>query len=271
MEAVRGVLDLLFDGLTWPFGSLPPLWGLIFVSLVSGVWMILVFKRVSPQRSIRTLRRKMGAQALGMLLFLSSPGQVLRLAGGLLWSNFRYLAMILLPLAVIALPFGLTYGQLEARYGHGYIAAGDTLTATLGYSDGLPVDDDIISSYDGVIPIQPLVSVDSLRQVSFRLSAQPPAPRSISSRGLSLPVGRRSLRSGAIVYGGAGPATAASLFSPGYAVIDGAGPEAPVSFELSLPESDYSVLWSGWSWLAVFLVFSTLSAIAGAVAFKVRV
>lgn len=271
MGVVRGALDLLFDAVTWPLGGLDPLWSLLLVSLLSGIWMILLFKRTSPQESIRRLRRKMGAQALGMLLFLSSPLQVFRLAGGLLWSNLRYLAMILLPLAVIALPFGLTYGQLEARYSHGYLTAGDTLTATLGYAEEVPPDEDVISSSHGLIPLPPLVTVDSLRQVSLRLRTGDRAPRSLSAAGVELPVGRRSLRSGRIVYGGAETPSPGSLFRPGNRLIPAGGRDSLRSFRVSLPARRYHVLWSGWSWLAVFLVFSTLSAVAGAVAFGVRV
>ncbi len=271
MDAVRGALDLVFDAVTWPVGGLEPVWGLVLVSLLSGVWMILLFKRTSPQESIRNLRRKMGAQALGMLLFLSSPLQVFRLAGGLLWSNFRYLAMILLPLVVIALPFGLTYGQLEARYAHDYLTPGDTLTATLGFSASVPRDEDVISSSDELMPIPPLVTVDSLRQVSLRLRTEGEGPRSITVAGAVLPVGRRSLRSGRIVYGGAETPSLAALFRPANRLISSVPGDSLSSFRVFLRDREYHLLWSGWSWFAVFLVFSTLSAVAGAVVFKVRV
>ena len=271
MSVVRSALDLLFDAATWPLGGIDPLWGLMLVSLLSGLWMILLFKSTSPQRAIKRLRRKMGAQALGMLLYLSSPLQVLRLAGGLLWSNFRYLGMILLPLAVIALPFGLTYGQLEARYGCGYLAPGDTLTATLGYTVAPPVDEEVVASSQGLAPLPPLVTIDSLRQVSFRIAVGEATPRSIASAGAKLPVGRISLRSGSIVYTGAETPSLGSLFRPGHLIISGDARDSLRSFRVSLPARDYNVLWRGWSWFAVFLVFSTLSAVAGAIAFKVRV
>ncbi|MFO7949619.1 MAG: hypothetical protein R6U36_04540 [Candidatus Fermentibacteraceae bacterium] len=271
MAAVRGALDLLFDAVTWPLGGTRPLWGLILVSLLSGLWMILLFKTASPQRAIKRLRRRMGAQALGMLLYLSSPLQVLRLAGGLLWSNFLYLGMILLPLAVIALPFGLTYGQLEARYGRGYPAAGDTLTATVEYAVDPPGDEEVVSPSRGLAPLPPLVTIDSLRQVSFRLRLEETAPRSLATAGEELPVGRRSLRSGSIVYSGAETPSAASVFRPGNMIISPEARDSLRSFRVSIPGRDYHVLWRGWSWLAVFLVFSTLSAVAGAIVFKVRV
>jgi hypothetical protein len=38
-----------------------------------------------------------------------------------------------------------------------------------------------------------------------------------------------------------------------------------------LPEARYRILGGRWSWLTVFLVYSSLSAMAGAVAFKVKV
>jgi hypothetical protein len=271
MGAARSVLDLLFDAATWPFGSLPPFWGLLFVSLLSGVWIILLFKAFSPQRRIKRIRSRMGAQALGMLLFLASPLQVLRLAGGLLWSNFRYLALILLPLAVIALPFGITYGQLEARYAHAYPTPGDTLTATLAYAGGLPSDDEAVSSLQGLSALPPVVGIDSLGQVSFRLRAGETLPRRIAAEDGHVPVGRRSARSGAIVYTGAETPSPGSFFRPGNHLLPGPEDEGLRSAAVSIPGRDYAVLGGRWSWLAVFLVFSSLSAVAGAVVFKVKV
>ena len=268
MGAVRGVFDFLFDMATWPFASLRPIWGLVFVSLLSGIWMILLFKRFSPQRRIKRIRSRMGAQALGMLLFLSSPLQVFRLAGGLLWSNFRYLAMILLPLAVIALPFGLTYGQLEARYAHAYPSAGDTLTATLEYAEAIPEVTGASSSLQGLQAVPPAVSIDSLHQVSFRLRADDARPRLLTAGDSRLPVGRSTIRSGSIVYNGAERPSLGSLFRPGRRLLSSGELR---SVDISLPGRDYAVVGGRWSWLAVFLVFSTLSAVAGAVVFRVKV
>jgi hypothetical protein len=272
MAVVLSVINLVFDVLTYPFSHLDPMWGLSFVSILSGVGLILLFKAASPQQAIGAVRRRMGSQALGMLLFMDSPSNVLKLAGGLIWSNFRYLALVVKPLLVIAVPFLLVYSQLEARYSREPLGPGLTTTVTVEF-DRLPERDDLeIGDLSGLSYVGPPVFIDTLRQVSFRTDVIEDPPRVLGVMGSRLTLGRVRDAAGAVQHWEYDDSwSVLSPIEPWVEVIERASPSSPVGGSVVLTGAAYDVLGGRWSWLAVFLVFSSATAVLGAVVLKVKV
>jgi len=91
IDIFGSLLNGLFDILLLPFRSLPQFWGLLFLSLLSGIGMISVFRLISNQEKISRLRKRMGGEVFGILLHVSSPLTVIKFAGKLIWSNTVYL------------------------------------------------------------------------------------------------------------------------------------------------------------------------------------
>lgn len=258
----------VFDTLLLPFRGSPPLCGFLFLSGVFGIIMILIFKHTSNQKTIGAVRRRMGARALGMLLHLHSPAAVIKTAAALMGDNFVYLWMILRPMLVIAVPFILTAAQLDARYGRVPVKAEDTATVTITWN-ALPEREGFNPTGTGLDALDPVVFVDTLRQTSFNIAHLTPGA-SLTVDGTTFPVGAAGSGSGAVVYRGAAPrGLLERLIEPFLAGIPGESTITEVSIQL--PEARYRILGGRWSWLAVFLVFSSITAIAGTVAFKVKV
>ncbi|MBD3278432.1 MAG: hypothetical protein GF388_09035 [Candidatus Aegiribacteria sp.] len=272
MGTPAGIINGIFDLILIPFGGLPPIWGLLFVSLLSGLGMIAVFKAVSDQDRISRIRRRMAGEIMGILLHVSSPGTVLRFAGRLIWSNTVYLGYMLKPLLVIAVPFMLVWGQLEARYGALPMQQNEKVTVTVQYPrEQYPQREDLDITANGLEVVPPAVMVDTLQQVSFRVVPEGNTDREICFSAGCLPVGRVSVRSGArILRGFETGGNLWSLFTPHIEIVD-REPMMPRSGWYSLKGTDYNVLGWHWSWIAVFLVFSMISALAGAKVMKVKV
>lgn len=256
----------LFNVLLLPFRSLPPMAGLTAVSVLAGAGMVLLFKHTSDQNAVGRLRSRMSALALGMLLHLHSPRVVLRTAGTLLGCNVVYLWTLLRPMMVIAVPFLLTAAQLDARYGRTSIAR-EPVTVTVTWK-ALPERPPAITSRGAALP-GPVVTLDTLRQTSFPMHSGSPGAV-LTLNGTTVPVGASSPGSGGVVHRGAvGMSLPRSWFVP---FLDRLPSESPVErIELQLPEARYAVLGGRWSWLAVFLAVSTLSAAALVPVFRVKV
>lgn len=254
-------MNALFDILLYPFRTLHPLWGMMWISALTGVMMILIFKRASNQQVISELRRKMGSRALGMLLYLESPATVLKLAAGLMIDNFVYLWHLLRPMLVIAVPFVLVAAQLDARYGYLPPEGDRTHTAVIRWESSLPSS--LGEPLSGEM-ISPVVTIADSLEKSFSFTGEnglfalgDPAFKAGSAGG-----------TGSVVVRGAEPGgILPSLLRPWNAV----SPQGVSSIEVFLSPADYGVLGGRWSWFAVFLVFSSLWAIAGAIVFKVKV
>jgi len=233
--------------------------------------MIAVFGRVSDQDAIGRLRRRMTGDALGILLHVSRPGAVMRFVGRLLADNSAYLWHVLRPLLVLAFPFALLWGQLEARYATVDLAEGiDPVTVTLRWIEA-PSRSAMTPSGTRIAIDGPVMRIDTLRQTSFRIVALPGHPRSLTAGGVSFPVGRTGDWNGSVISRGfLSGRPIERLFKPWLTGVR-AVPGGPSAGWLVLPPAGYGVLGGHWSWIAVFLVFSSLSALAGARLFRVRI
>lgn len=271
MRLAATVLNGFFDAVLYPLGWLPPLWGLLMISILSGFGMIAVFKAVSDQNGISRLRRRMGGEILGILLHVSSPAAVMKFAGRLIWSNTVYLAILLKPLLVMAVPFVLIWGQLDSRYGAQGIPEDAPVAVTLQYDEPIPERDRLGISADGLELVPPLVMIDTLRQASFRVAALEEGTGKLNLEGMEATVGSTARWNGSRVSRGFDATPSLwRLFTPQVDVVKRV-PGGPVSGWYSLPGVDYRVFGWHWSWAAVFLVFSMISALVGARLFKVRI
>lgn len=255
-------MNWFFDLLLFPFRSLHPLWGQIWISALTGILMILIFKKTSDQQSIAELRQRMGSRALGMLLYLESPRTVLKLALGLITDNFVYLWHLLRPMLVIAVPFILVAAQLDARYGRIPPTPDRPSTLTITWKDAVP-EAPLPEPSMGSIVSPVVIIPDSLEQ-SFSFTGENGVFQ-LEETGISI---GSSGGSGSIVTRGSeGRGIIPYLLRPWNAV----APGDIHSARAFLQPARYSILGGRWSWFAVFLVFSSVWAILGAVVFRVKV
>jgi len=268
---IGSVLTLVLDTILIPFRYLPSIWGLLFISLLAGLGMISIFRLTSNQEKISHLRKKMLGEIFGILLHASSPVIVMRFAGRLIRSNTLYLLYIMKPLLVIAIPFMLIWGQLDARYGTDTVDWNTPVTVTVKYENSLPERDDINVIGSGIEIIPPVVMVDTLKQISFRIVFEEEMIAILNINGTESTVGATGLWNGAIILRGFdGSNSLKRLFCPWICLpmLEDAG---PVSGWYSFQTARYSILGGHWSWIAVFLVFSSVSAISGAKIFNVKI
>jgi hypothetical protein len=255
-------VNTVFDILLLPFRSLEPLWGLLWISALLGITMILVFKKTSDQRAISALRHKMGSRALGMLLFLESPVTVVKLASALVTDNFIYLWHLLKPVLIISIPFAVTAAQLDARYSREPLDAYHQSTVTVLWESSVP-EESTAGPETGVL-LSPVVTIiDSLEQ-SFSFAGSN-GVFVYSLMGVQL--GTDGQTGSVFVRGSEKSGVVQALFRPWNTdVVQGVA-----SVHSTINEARYHILGKRWSWFTVFLVFSSIFAILGAVVFKVKV
>jgi len=252
-------MNFIFDILLYPFRALHPLWGQMWLSALTGLMMILIFKKTSDQQAISQLRRKMGSRALGMLLYLESPLTVLKLALGLITDNFIYLWHLLRPMLVIAVPFILVAAQLDARYGVQPPSSSRPSTVTIRWENSLPVE--LIEPTAGSV-VSPVVTIADSLEKSFSFTGENGVFEVENFR-----IGTSGGTGSVVIRGAEKPGIVQALLRPWNA----SAPEGIHSVRSFLQPVDYAVLGGRWSWFGVFLVFSSLWAIAGAFVFKVKV
>jgi len=70
MEFIFNKITLIFSGILYPFRALPPVIGLAVLSLITAVFALLVYKKISNQTQIKLRKRRI----IGHFSVSISPG-----------------------------------------------------------------------------------------------------------------------------------------------------------------------------------------------------
>ncbi|MCY3971737.1 MAG: hypothetical protein OXG74_17550 [Acidobacteria bacterium] len=184
MSFVNAALRAVFDLVLGPFAALPPIVPVSLVSLVSGIFALLVYRWTSNQEAIAAVKRRLFGHLLEVRLFNDDLRAVLRAQLRLLRENLTYLRLNLVPLLWMIVPFVLLIAQLQFHYGYGGLEVGERtlLTVDLVAPNAEPSADGEQASRPGVdleappgVAVEtPGVWVPSLHQVAWRVRALDP-------------------------------------------------------------------------------------------------
>lgn len=272
MSYVNAALRPIFDLLLYPFRSLPPLVGLVVVSLVAAIGMLLVFKATSNQKALADTKRQIHAGLFEIRLFSDDLRAILRAQGEILRHNLTYLTLSLVPMVWMIIPLFFVIAQLQFHYGYDGLRPGSTtlLTAELrvdDVEDRAPVNDGSekpplrLETPPGLRVDSPPVWAPSLREMTWRIAAIDPG-----SYEVKVHLGDRSASKSVIV--------ASDLVRRSPTRVDGglvnqliypAEPPLPGdspfrSISLAYPDRSIAVLSFGLHWLVVFFVLSIVFA-----------
>jgi len=172
MEFINAALRPLFDWLLYPFRGLSPMVGLVIVSALTGVALLLIFKRTSNQDALETVKRRIHACIFEIRLFNDDLRFMFRAQGAALRASLTYMRLSLIPMLWTLPPLVLVIAQLQFHYGYDGFVPGDstTLHVVLKESvvlDGKPAID--IESPAGVEVVDPPVWVPSQREMAWRV------------------------------------------------------------------------------------------------------
>ena len=78
MGLINRLLGSLFDLLFLPFRSLNPWAGMIFISLLTGLLMLLIYRWTSNQAGIRRVKDKIKAHLLELRLYKDNMGVTMK-------------------------------------------------------------------------------------------------------------------------------------------------------------------------------------------------
>jgi len=173
MGAANSVLNTFFDLLCAPFARLNPWWAMAFLSLLTGLLMLLVFRFTSNQQGIRRTKDRIKGHLLEFRLFKDSLGVTLQAFGNILVQNLRYLGHALKPLLVMIIPLLLILAQLNARFGYRPLRPGEQVLIKVKLIRGtnpLSLDMSIVPS-SGIAVETPPLRIEEEREIDWRLRA----------------------------------------------------------------------------------------------------
>jgi len=101
------------------------------LGIALGLLVLLVLRKTSNQAAIRSIRRQLQACLYELRLFVDEPALVWRAQVRLLWLNVRYLALMLRPALILAIPMLFLFSLLEPFCGKVPLEVSESSLVTL--------------------------------------------------------------------------------------------------------------------------------------------
>ena len=264
MSVVNGLLRPLFDALLLPFRSLPPIVGLLLVSLVASVGMLLVFKKTSNQAKLEAVKRQIHACLFEIRLFSDDLPAILRAQMEILRHNLKYLGLSAVPMLWMIVPLLFVIAQLQFHYGYRGLRPGEDFIVKARLKEDPPSRPAAsLQAPPGIEVATPAVWIPSERELAWRLRA-----REWGDYELKLRLGGQEYSKTAQVSKQVRRRSPERL-TPGFwnELLYPAEPPLPkessvASIALAYPEDAVSIF--GWqvNWLVAFFVLSVAFAFA---------
>ena len=172
MGAIAGILRTAIEGLMVPFDLLGPFWGLTLLSILSGIGMLWVVGKTTPQKLVARARQRMDSAVYEIRLFMDSPKWVVLALGRLLGNSVLYIAAMLPAFVILAVPLGMMFLSLETRHGLESIAVGEPFVITVKLADGVDGRKLVVAPSDDVEITSPPLFVESEHLVYVRAVAK---------------------------------------------------------------------------------------------------
>jgi len=176
MGIINSVLGKFFDLLLLPFRSLNPWAGLAFISLLTGLLMLFIYRLTSNQTGIRAVKDRIKAHLLELRLFQDNMGVTMKAQGHILRANLRYLALNLKPLLVMIVPLILILAQLNLWFGSEPLAVGRPAILKVKLKPDVNVlgTEFSLESPDQIAVETPPLRMEELKEVDWRINPTSP-------------------------------------------------------------------------------------------------
>ncbi len=274
MQFINSIITPVFDVLLMPFSGLSPVWGILLISVVTGIIMVVIFKYTSNQAGIRAAKDKISAYFMEIRLFKDDMRLMLNAQGRILRTNLTYMRYAVTPMLFMMVPVVLILAQLAIRYAGRPLMPGESALVELKLADYSLDETTSISveTGEGLTLETPVLRIPVMDEIDFRIGAL-----SEGEHELSIHIDGETLKQTVMVSGKVcrtyslrtKPDFWDMLLYPGQTPI----PEASAVEEItmSLPSRDIPVFGWGINWLVFFFIASLIAGYSLKGVFKVEV
>jgi hypothetical protein len=272
VSILNTVLGGLVDALLYPFRGLPPLVGLMVVSLLTSMAMLLVFRATSNQKGIEAVKRRIAAGVFEIRLFNDDPRAILRAQADILRHTLTYMGLTLVPVLWMIVPLALLIIQLEFHYGYAGLEPAATalvkVKVTSASTFGAP---EVSLDTDAGIEVEsPLLWIPSLREANWRIAVRDPGDHELRVVIGGEVFAKRVRVTDAVVRLAPVRPSSRILDQLLYPAERPLPASAPVeSITVTYPHASIGVLWWEAHWIVVFFVLTIVIAFVLQRPFKV--
>jgi uncharacterized membrane protein (DUF106 family) len=275
MWIFNSVFGKIFEVIFLPFRSLNPWFGMLAISIITGILMLVIFRWTSNQEGIRNAKNKIKAHLLELRLYKDSLGQSLKSQAKILSANFSYIGYALKPMLVMIIPIMLILIQLNLWFGSHSLVAGQEVLCKITLKKGSdPLQAGISLEAPSALEVEtPPLRIEEEREIAWRLRAKENGIHTLTfhwnqeSFTKSVAVGQKKLSRISVLK--PGPDFFGQLFNPGERPLP---KQPPVeSIKIAYPAKRMNFFGLHVHWLVTFFIFSIVFGFALKGVFKVEI
>lgn len=171
MTIIAKTMNFIFRLLFLPLEKMPPLSGLITISLFTGILILIVFRFTSNQKAIKRAKDKIKAYIYELFLYKDNIRVILKALLSILKYNSVYLKQTLKPLMIVIIPIVLILIQLQYRYGVRPLKPNESVIVKLKLNRQLNMDEIKVQlNVPDAIRIEtPVLKIDDQLEFDWRL------------------------------------------------------------------------------------------------------
>ncbi len=180
-----------------PFDRLGDFWGILFLSLLSSLIVLVLYRWVSSPRRIRHAKDQIKASILAIRMYRDFWRVTLMAFLRSLGHTLRYFALNLAPLLLILPILVPVFAQMEARYGMRPFHLGEDVVVKARFSQDVSDLDVKLEAAEGFSTVMNPVVVTALNEINWKLRANAPGKYHIRVSGADFS-GQKSLVAGEV-------------------------------------------------------------------------
>jgi len=144
------MFESIINPIFGPLLKLPVLWAIILVSLVLTIFMTLIYKWMTDQHLMKTLKEDIKKFQQQIKEFKSDPKKVMEIQKRAMETNMKYMMHSMKPTLVTFIPIIIIFGWLHANLAYDPITPGEVFTTTALFEEGTIGKVSLTASPEGV-------------------------------------------------------------------------------------------------------------------------
>ncbi|MCU0237697.1 MAG: hypothetical protein MUC72_11555 [Acidobacteria bacterium] len=159
------------DLLLLPFAKLPPFWGILFLSLLTSLFVLVVYRAISSPRRVRDTKNQIKANILAIRLYRDFWRTIVSSFFKSMFYTGKYFVLNLFPLLVVLPLMFLLFVQMDIRYGMRPFHPGESIAVKARFAGEIGQKETVIAAAPGTTAAMNPVVIDALREVDWKLKA----------------------------------------------------------------------------------------------------
>jgi hypothetical protein len=159
------------DLLLAPFAKLPPFWGIFFLSVLTSLFVLIIYRAVSSPKKVKETKNQIKANILAIRLYRDFWKTIVGSFFKSLYYTGKYFLLNLGPLLLVLPLMFLLFVQMDIRYGMRPFRPDEEIVVKARFNKELGAVAAAIPASPYYRPLMNPVYVDALQEVNWKLKA----------------------------------------------------------------------------------------------------